>query len=222
MTSFIDVQRRFHDLTEEDLEDTESLLAWSEYDFGPAVGWSDLLEDDRVVLLAEAGAGRTMEMAEQAKRLVGEGRFAFFVPLESLDRQPIADLLSVADEERFDTWKTNGRETAWFFLDAVDELKLTDGKLARALHRLSKALDGHGHRARIIISSRTGDWRSQLDLTTVRAKLPVPTRTPETPSVRTCPLRQGTTSNSDVSMSISDVPRAVGRQTVWMNACRTP
>ena len=182
MTSFIDVQRRFHDLTEEDLEDTESLLAWSEYDFGPAVGWSDLLEDDRVVLLAEAGAGKTMEMAEQAKRLVGEGRFAFFVPLESLDRQPIADLLSVADEERFDTWKTNGRETAWFFLDAVDELKLTDGKLARALHRLSKAIDGHGHRARIIISSRPGDWRSQLDLTTVRAELPVPTRTPETPS----------------------------------------
>ena len=182
MPSFIDVQRRFHDLTEEDLEETESLLAWSEYDFGPAVGWSDLLEDDRVVLLAEAGAGKTMEMAEQAKRLVGEGRFAFFVPLESLDRQPIADLLSVADEERFDTWKTNGRETAWFFLDAVDELKLTDGKLARALHRLSKAIDGHGHRARIIISSRPGDWRSQLDLTTVRAKLPVPTRTPETAS----------------------------------------
>ena len=90
MTSFIDVQRRFHDLTEKELEDTESLLALSEYDFGPAVGWSDLLEDDRVVLLAEAGAGKTMEMSEQAKRLAGEGRFAFFVPLESLDREAIA------------------------------------------------------------------------------------------------------------------------------------
>ena len=182
MTSFIDVQRRFHDLTEEDLEETESLLAWSEYDFGPAVSWSDLLEDDRVVLLAEAGAGKTMEMTEQAKRLAGEGRFAFFVPLESLDLQPIADLLSVADEERFKAWKADGRETAWFFLDAVDELKLTDGKLDRALLQLSKAIDGHGHRARAIISCRPGDWRSHLDLTTVRDKLPVPARPRTAPS----------------------------------------
>ena len=134
------------------------------------------------VLLAEAGAGKTMEMTEQAKRLAGEGRFAVFVPLESLDRQPIADLLSVADEERFKAWKADGRETAWFFLDAVDELKLTDGKLDRALLQLSKAIDGHGHRARAIISCRPGDWRSQLDLTTVRDKLPVPARPRTAPS----------------------------------------
>ena len=55
MTSFIDIQRRFHDLTEKELEDTELLLSWSEYEIGSSVGWSDLLDDDRVVLLAEAG-----------------------------------------------------------------------------------------------------------------------------------------------------------------------
>ena len=180
-TSFIDVQRRFHDLTEEELEDTESLLAWSEYDFGPAVGWSGLLEDDRVVLLAEAGSGKTMEMIEQAKRLVGEGRFAFFAPLESLDREPIVDLLSVADAKRFGEWKVDGRETAWFFLDAVDELKLVDGKLDRALRGLAKVVDGHTHRARVIISCRPSDWRPHLDLTTVRDRLPVRARRRETP-----------------------------------------
>ena len=181
MTSFIDVQRRFHDLTEKELEDTESLLAWSEYDFGPAVGWSDLLEDDRVVLLAEAGAGKTKEMTEQAKRLAGDGRFAFFVPLESLDREPIVDLLSVADKRRFKAWRADGRKTAWFFLDAVDELKLTEGKLDRALRRLSNAIDGHGHRARVILSCRPSDWRPHLDLATVQDRLPVPQRR-ETPS----------------------------------------
>lgn len=179
-TSFIDVERGFHDLTEEELEDTESLLAWSEYDFGPAVGWSDLLEDDRVVLLAEAGAGKTKEMTEQAKRLVGEGRFAFFAPLESLDREPIVDLLSVADAKRFEEWKADGRETAWFFLDAVDELKLTEGKLDRALRELAKVIDGHTRRARVIISCRPSDWRPHLDLTTVRDRLPVPARLRET------------------------------------------
>ncbi|MDD9983809.1 MAG: hypothetical protein OXU81_21040 [Gammaproteobacteria bacterium] len=182
MTSFIDVQRRFHDLTEKELEDTELLLSWSEYEIGSSVGWSDLLNDDRVVLLAEAGAGKTMEMVEQANRLVGEGRFAFFVPLESLDREPIADLLSVADEERFEAWKAESREAAWFFLDAVDELKLTEGKLDRALHRLSKAIDGRGDRARVIISCRPGDWRSHLDLATVQDRLPVPARRRENPS----------------------------------------
>ena len=182
MTSFIDVQRRFHDLTEEELEDTELLLSWSEYEFGSDIGWSDLLKDDRVVLLAEAGSGKTREMDEQANRLVGEGRFAFFVPLESLDREPIVDLLSATDEERFEAWKADCRETAWFFLDAVDELKLTEGKLDRALRRLSRAIDGHGHRARVIISCRPGDWRSRLDLTTVQDRLPVPTRSRETSS----------------------------------------
>ena len=74
MTSFIDIQRRFHDLTEKELEDTELLLSWSEYEVGSSVDWSDLLKDDRVVLLAEAGVGKTMEMVERANRLVGEGR----------------------------------------------------------------------------------------------------------------------------------------------------
>lgn len=182
MNSFIDVQRRFHDLTEEELADTELLLAWSEYEFGTSIDWSDLVQYDRVVLLAEAGAGKTMEMTEQAKRLVGEGRFAFFVPLESLDREPIVDLLSAADAKRFEAWKADCRKTAWFFLDAVDELKLTEGKLDRALRRLSPAIDGHGHRARIIISCRPGDWHSHLDLTTVRDRLPVPTGRRDTPS----------------------------------------
>lgn len=49
MTSFIDIQRRFHDLTEKELEDIELLLSWSEYEVGSSVGWSDLLQDDRVL-----------------------------------------------------------------------------------------------------------------------------------------------------------------------------
>ena len=123
-------------------------------------------------------------MTEQAKRLVGEGRFAFFVPLESLDREPIVDLLSAADADakRFEVWKADCRKTAWFFLDAVDELKLTEGKLDRALRRLSQAIDGHGHRARIIIPCGPGNWRSHLDLTTARDRLPVPTGHRDTPS----------------------------------------
>ena len=176
MTEFIDLQRRFRELSDSELEDTESLLSWSGLGFGPDTGWSELLQHARVILLAEAGSGKTVEMREQANRLTGEGRFAFFIPLESLDRDrdPIVDTLSAAEEKRFDRWKEDGREPAWFFLDAVDELKLTAGKLDRALNRFSKAIDGHLHRARVIISCRPSDWRSGSDLNTVQRRLPVP------------------------------------------------
>ncbi|MDD9980139.1 MAG: hypothetical protein OXU81_02075 [Gammaproteobacteria bacterium] len=174
MTGFIDLQRRFHELTDSELEDIESLLAWSGSEFGPDIGWSALLQYARVILLAEAGAGKTVEMQQQANRLAGEGRFAFFIPLESLGTGEVTDSLSAREEERFDQWKADGREPAWFFLDAVDELKLTEGKLDRALNRLSKAIDGRLDCARIVISCRPSDWRSGADLNTVRHRLPVP------------------------------------------------
>ena len=81
MTEFIDLQRRFRELSDSELEDIESLLAWSGSEFGPDIGWSELLEYARVILLAEAGAGKTEEMREQTNRLTGEGRFAFFISI---------------------------------------------------------------------------------------------------------------------------------------------
>ena len=176
MTDFIDIQRRFVDLTDAELEDTERLLSFSEHDLGPAVDWSELLKHRRIILLAEAGAGKTREMEEQAKRLVEEGRFAFFLPLESLDREPVVDLLSADDAGRFEDWKKDFEASAWFFLDAVDELKLTHGKLDRSLRHLSRSIDGHLGRTRVIISCRPSDWRPSLDLITVRNRLPVPVR----------------------------------------------
>ena len=171
--NFIDLERRFHALTDAELEDLEALVSRSEHRFGSDIGWPDLLDYSRVILLAEAGAGKTVEMREQAKRLVEDGKFAFFVALESLDREPVGDCLSPEEEGRFEAWKENPEALAWFFLDAVDELKLTQGKLDRALRRLSRDLNGHLHRTRIIISCRPSDWRPVVDLATVRSRLPV-------------------------------------------------
>ena len=109
------------------------------------------------------------------KLLVQEGRFAFFLPLESLDREPVTDILSSAEEEKFKAWKADHGAPAWFFLDAVDELKLTEGKLDRALRRVSKEIGDHIQRARVIISCRPSDWRPVTDLATVKYQLPVPT-----------------------------------------------
>lgn len=174
---FIDLQRQFHDLQKnvelEDLEhdETERLISLSEYEFGPSFSWAALLQSERAVVLAGAGSGKTKEMQEQAKRLAQEGRFAFFVPLDDLGRGAVVDVLSPTEEDSFNQWKANGHETAWFFLDAVDELKLAGGKLDRALNRLSKDLNGFLDLARVIISCRPSDWRPVVDLNTVKNTL---------------------------------------------------
>ena len=120
VTEFIDLERRFHEPTDREVDDPDNLAAWSEY-LPSATGWPKLLEHNRVVLLAEAGAGKTEEMRQQAKRLVAEGKFAFFVALEDLDREPIHDILAT-DDKRFEEWKAAADAPAWFLLDAADEL----------------------------------------------------------------------------------------------------
>lgn len=173
MNGFIDLDRRFHPLTDSEMENAESLAAGSDY--GSGIGWPKLLNYRRLILLAEAGAGKTAEMRQQAKRLAEEGRFAFFVELESLARESVEDILLADARERLDEWKTDGEAPAWFFLDAVDELKLTSGsKLDHALRRLATTLHGSLDRARIVISCRPSDWRPHVDAATVNDRLPVP------------------------------------------------
>ena len=178
-TDFVNLKRRFRDLRDSELaqdglEEPEDFVSLGELGLGRPFGWSELLDHHRVVVLAEAGAGKSREMEEQAKRLVAEDRYAFFVPLESLDKEPLTNLLEPAQERALEAWKGDMREPAWFFLDAVDELKLTNGKLDRALLRLSREIDGHRGRAHVLVSCRPSDWRPSLDLKTIHNRLAVP------------------------------------------------
>lgn len=174
MSGFVDLNRHFRDLTQAELDKPELLASLNDHSGGPQLTWPTLLEEPRVVLLAEAGAGKTREMQERAQALVRDGKAAFFVALEALAREPLSELLSADQERRFDAWRGEGNSLGWFFLDAVDELKLTDGKLDRALQRFAKDIDGHADRARIIISCRPNDWRPALDLAIVQSRLPLP------------------------------------------------
>jgi len=170
---YVDLSRRFRDLGKDELEAPELLALMNDRSYMPSTGWTELLQCPRVLLLAEAGSGKTVEMQEQVRRLVAEDKPAFFVPLESLDREPLTEVMSPDEERALEVWKKDDQSIAWFFLDVVDELKLTQGKLERALGRLAKAIDGLLHRAYIVISCRPYDWRPSVDMTTIQAKLPI-------------------------------------------------
>src|SRR5439155_19050717 len=49
-----------------------------------SLSWQGLLEKRRVVILAEAGSGKTEELKEQARSLCAEGKFAFYATVEDV------------------------------------------------------------------------------------------------------------------------------------------
>ncbi|RYD85986.1 MAG: hypothetical protein EOP84_00555 [Verrucomicrobiaceae bacterium] len=171
MTAHIDIQRRFYQLSENDLKDAELYATYPDLGFRTGLSWEDLTAESRVLILAEGGSGKTREMERQAQLLSESGKSAFFLPLESLSLVT-ADSLLYRDP-KFSAWKV-GTSPGWFFLDSVDELKLTALKFAHALKMFAAALGPSVTRARIIISSRPHDWQASLDLNHFRNALPLP------------------------------------------------
>lgn len=168
MSQYVELHRRFHELSAKELEDPEVFAAYSEHGWMQNLSWPDLLNRKRVLLLAEGGSGKSREMENQAKLLRESDKFAFAIPLELL-----ADQAFEIDDESFPEWKA-GNDPAWFFLDSVDELKLTGTKFGNALSRFSKLVGPALNRARILISSRPHDWQATIDREQMEKHLPLP------------------------------------------------
>lgn len=149
----------------------ELIHAWGRQVTG-AMGWAELLQLWRVVVLAEADSGKTREFEEQVKRLREEEAFAFFGRIEFIADNGLVDILSRADAERFNAWLAS-TEIAWFFLDSVDEAKLTRKSLTLAFTRFARDLGAAYDRSRVVISCRGSDWDS-ADLEHFEAELPAP------------------------------------------------
>ncbi len=133
-------------------------------------GWDELLRSQRVLIVSEAGAGKTYECQAQQAKLWKAGNPAFFLDLATLAGSSVRDMLSKDEEERFDAWRRSQSVIATFFLDSIDELKLTLGTFDQALKRLNKALAGQLGRARIVITTRP----VPIDRELIVKYLPVP------------------------------------------------
>jgi hypothetical protein len=84
---FIDLNREFIEWQEGhgELSDPEIYVRFGLRD--KAKRWPDLLKLHRLVVLAEAGSGKTDELKEQARRLSAKGAFAFYSTVQDVGRE---------------------------------------------------------------------------------------------------------------------------------------
>ncbi len=136
-------------------------------------GWSDVLKEYRCVILAEAGAGKTEEFRQQASNLMKRGIISFFIRIEDIDSD-FEDAFEIGSQQEFRDW-LDGSGEAWFFLDSVDEARLTNpNAFKKAINRFATCISSAKHRAHIFISSRPYAWRPKEDRSIVDDKLYLP------------------------------------------------
>lgn len=150
------------------LEEEEINIAWG---LSKAENWETLEKQYRCVVLAEAGAGKSVEMESRALRLQNIDQYAFFIRIEDID-QHFNESFEVGDKQSFDEWlKTH--DEAWFFLDSVDEARLSNPRaFEKAIRRFANTISTASHRAHVFISSRPYAWRSEADRQIIEHLLP--------------------------------------------------
>lgn len=171
MLNYIEVDRQFSAVSKDkdDLQDIENYL---KFNTGQSESWDLILSEYRCVVLAEAGAGKTIEFRERASLMKSKGEYAFFIRIEDIDRH-FYESFEVGDEEAFDSWLDSDEE-AWFFLDSVDEALLTSPRaFERAIRYFAKAIKRGQLRAHIYISSRPYSWRAKTDQELMDEVLPL-------------------------------------------------
>ena len=171
MPSHIELDRTFWPLGDGEEYDPDTLRAQARFGLS-FMHWSDLLTMTRVVILAEAGTGKTHELRETTRRLRREGKAAFFCHIEDLATDGLEKALSEGNGEEVRSWLA-GDHAAWLFLDSVDEARLTHYRyFDKALRALAQALGYATSRAHIFITARVSDWRATSDLVLVKDTLP--------------------------------------------------
>ncbi|RIW62587.1 hypothetical protein D3X24_09870 [Acinetobacter baumannii] len=154
--------RRFAPYSSNELKNSNSLSVGWKKESG--INWENINNCQCVVILGEGKCGKTFEFQRQHQLLKSKKKFSFFIPLELLQDHELFDVITVEEEEEFEFWKEGSMtDTATFFLDAVDELKLRQGTLRKALRKIKQAIGNALSRSRFYISCRPNDWNEELD-----------------------------------------------------------
>lgn len=139
------------------------------------LSWTDLTQEYRIVILAEAGAGKTEEIRQAARLLRAQGKPAFFLRLE-LVASHFDTAFEVGARSEFDTWM-QGEAEGWLLLDSVDEARLgSPNDFNVAIRKVASILAGALDRTHIVLTSRATAWRPLTDLALCETQLPFRSR----------------------------------------------
>lgn len=164
-STYIELGRSFVGVDQRQTNDVIKYDGYThDYPFRSNYNWDELLKFPRVVVLGEAGSGKTFELRERAQILRQQDKFAFFIRLDQLITSSLLERLLPDELSLFNKWAESGAE-CFFFLDSVDESKfdkITD--FYSALTSFRKALpDNLLNRAMIFLSSRISEWKPYND-----------------------------------------------------------
>ena len=167
---FIELYRTFYELSEHSRENDDVDVSRA-LRVGESLRWPDLIKEYRLVILSEAGSGKTAEIRNVAHTLREQGKPAFFLRLDHIPRD-FEDAFEVGTHEAFEEWMTSGEE-GWLLLDSVDEARLRDpGDFELAIRKLSRRIKTAKDRTHVAITSRTTAWRPKTDLACCTSQLP--------------------------------------------------
>lgn len=167
---YVPLDRTFHELSRYAGESDDSDLSQA-FSVSDALTWNQLLAEHRVVILSEAGSGKTEEIRQVASRLRSDDKDAFFLRLENIPSH-FENAFEVGSYAEFGDWLSSGRE-GWLLLDSVDEARLRhpqDFELAIKLlgDQIRLALD----RSHLVLTGRISAWRPKTDLDLCKRYLP--------------------------------------------------
>jgi hypothetical protein len=174
MSHYINLDRRFWPIEADNENDPETIRTLSVFGDAPQLLWNNLVERCRVVILAEPGTGKTEELRAAAKRLQAAGKLAFFCRIELLQSLEVRQTFDIGTSSEFDNWLRSDQE-GWFFLDSVDEAKLSSHLAFEiGLRRFAAALGESLNRAKVVVTCRVSNWRATADLSMFLSSLPTP------------------------------------------------
>lgn len=148
----------------------ENLSALERRGYG-SISWDELLTHQRVVVLAEAGSGKSRELRQQAHRLRLDDKFAFDATVEDVANEGLLSALGRTQRAKFEEWVAS-ESLGYFFVDSVDEAKLSRIRIETAFRKLDDGIAGQLSRAHIILSGRYTDWEFKSDLNRLKSMLP--------------------------------------------------
>jgi hypothetical protein len=169
MATPIDLGRVLVELTEDEARDeakAEIAIRFARVrSLNRALGWTAVLEHRYVVVLGEAGSGKSTELRQQHDRLRALHPWsAFFVPLTDLSLKGLFESLPNIEAEALRRQRDASSDIT-LFLDSVDEGKLSavpgTSFLPNALGRLEADLGPATAKTRIVLSCRGSDWRPE-------------------------------------------------------------